>query len=256
MGDDLLSIFKTKAIVLKTQDFKESDKLLWLFTEKLGKITAIAKGAKKSKSKFFASTQNFCFGEYVLYRGKNLYNINEVDIIDSFQDLLKDLDTITYGSYFCELILIALQEEESNRWLFQEFVKGFYLMKNNVVDLEILARTLELKLLRATGYGFQFENCSICGNKINKSNYLSIQYHGGTCNECNKVNGISISYGAYNVLKFLDRSPVENIPRISLSDDLKKEVYKILNIFISQSYSKQPKSLEIFSYIKRSEQDE
>jgi len=242
--------------VLKTQDFKENDKLLWLFTEKLGKVTAIAKGAKKNKSKFFSSTQNFCFGEYVLYKGKNLYNINEVDIIDSFQGLLKDLDTIAYSSYFCELILIALQEEESNRWLFQEFVKGFYLMKNNVVDLEVLARTLELKLLRATGYGFQLENCSICGDKINKSNYLSIQYHGGTCNKCNKVNGISISYGAYNVLKFLDRSPIENIPRISLSDDLKKEIYKILNIFISQNYSKQPKSLEIFNYIKRSEQDE
>ncbi|QGU96836.1 DNA repair protein RecO [Clostridium bovifaecis] len=251
MGDDFLSIFKTKAMVLKTQDFKENDKLLWLFTDKLGKVSAIAKGAKKNKSKFFASTQSFCFGEYVLYRGKNLYTINEVEITDSFQSLLNDLDTITYGSYFCELILIALQEEESNRELFQDFIKSFYLMKNNAADLEILARALELKLLRSTGYGFEFENCSICGNKINKSNYLSIQYHGGTCNECNKVNGISISYGAYNVLKFLDRSLIENIPRISLSDDLKKEVYKILNIFISQNYSRQPKSLEIFNYIKK-----
>ncbi|WP_275936072.1 DNA repair protein RecO [Clostridium haemolyticum] len=65
-----------------------------------------------------SSTQVFCFGEYVLFRGKSLYNINEIDIIDSFQNLLKDMDTITYGSYFCELILIALEQEESNRELF------------------------------------------------------------------------------------------------------------------------------------------
>src|SRR3712207_9006835 len=41
------------------------------------------------------------------------YSINEVEIIDSFQSLLSDMDTITYGSYFCELILIALEQEQS-----------------------------------------------------------------------------------------------------------------------------------------------
>ncbi|MEA4826295.1 MAG: DNA repair protein RecO, partial [Clostridium sp.] len=138
MGDGFLSIFKTRAIVIKTQDFKENDKLIWLFTEKLGKVSAIARGAKRSKSKFLSSTQPFCFGEYILYRGKNLYNINEVQIIDSFQGILKDIDTITYGSYLCELILIGLQEEESNRDLFKDFIKAFYFMKNNVVDLQIL----------------------------------------------------------------------------------------------------------------------
>lgn len=53
LGDDVLSIFKSKAIVIKTLDFKESDKIIWLFTEKLGKISVIAKGAKKVKVNFY-----------------------------------------------------------------------------------------------------------------------------------------------------------------------------------------------------------
>lgn len=176
-----------------------------------------------------------------------------MEIIDSFQGLLKDMDNITYASYFCELALIALQEEESHREFFETFIKGFYLMKNNAIDLEILARTMELKLLRTTGYGFEFEKCSICGNRIDRSDYLNIEYHGGICGKCSKINGIKISYASYNVLKFLDRSSIENIHRISLTDELKKEVYKILSILISQSYSKKPKSLEILNYIKGSD---
>ncbi|KEH97028.1 DNA recombination protein RecO [Clostridium botulinum C/D str. BKT12695] len=251
-----MSIFKTKAIVLKTQDYKENDKLVWLFTEKIGKVCAIAKGAKKNKSKFMSSTQTFCFGEYVLFRGKSLYSINEVEIIDSFQNLLKDMDTITYGSYLCELILIALEQEESDRELFKDFIKSFYFLKNHAMDLEILARTFEFKLLKATGYGFDFEKCCICGKRINKSNYLSIQYYGGVCDSCEKTGGVNISYAAYGVLKFLYKTSIENAHIISASNEVKGEIYKVLDMFISQSYSKKPKSLEIFNYLKRSEYNE
>lgn len=146
--------------------------------------------------------------------------------------------------------MIALQEQESNRELFKEFIKSFYLIKNNAADLEILARSFELKLLRATGYGFDFEKCCVCGNKINKSNYISIKYYGGTCNECNKANGVNVNYGTYNVLKFLERTPMENIHKILVNRQIKDELYKVLNIFINQSYSKRPKSLEIFNYLK------
>ncbi len=243
-------------MVLKTQDYKENDKLIWIFSEKLGKISAIARGAKKGKSKFMATTQSFCFGEYVLYRGKSIYTINEVEIIDSFQSILKDIESITYGSYFCELILIALNDEESNRELFKDFIKAFYLLKSKAVDFENLTRCFEMKLLDATGYRFNFDRCCICGKRVTTCNYISFQYHGGICTECNRVNGMVISYPAYNVLRFLNKTPIENINRISVSDEIKKEIYKILDIFISHSYTRKPKSLQIFNYLKGSEYNE
>lgn len=48
-----LSVFETKAVIIKTQDFKENDKLVWFYTEKLGKITAVVRGAKRSKVNFW-----------------------------------------------------------------------------------------------------------------------------------------------------------------------------------------------------------
>lgn len=254
-GGGFLSIFKTRAVVIKTQDIKEYDKLVWLFSEKLGKISTIAKGAKKSSNKLFIHTLQFCYGDYVVYKGKNLYVINEGSVIESFQDMLNDLDKITYASYFCELIDISMQDEESNRQLFKLLVTAFYLMKNNIVDMEILARAFEIKILQYTGYGFNLDNCCMCRKKITSSNYISFQYSGGICDECEKINGDHVSYEAYNIIKYLCKIPLENVYRISLSVNAKKELYKVLKEFITQSYSRKPKSLNMLNNLTKFQQE-
>jgi DNA repair protein RecO (recombination protein O) len=249
LGDDFLSIFKTRAVVIKTQDIKESDKLVWLFSEKLGKISTVAKGSKKSRNNLFTTTLQFCYGDYVVYKGKSLYTINESVIIDSFQDLLNDLDTLTYASYFCELIDICMQDEESNRELFRHLVTAFYLIKNKAVDIETLARAYELKVLEATGYGFNLESCCMCRKKLNHCNYISLQYSGGVCSECERFNGIYVKQGTYNALKYLSRISLENVYRVSLSKEIKQEMYNILSLVISQNYFRKPKSLETLNYL-------
>ncbi|EET87283.1 DNA repair protein RecO [Clostridium carboxidivorans P7] len=252
-GGGFLSIFKTRAVVIKTQDIKESDKLVWLFSEKLGKISTIAKGSKKSSNKLFTSTLQFSYGDYVVYKGKSLYVINESTAIDSFQELLNDLDKLTYASYFCEIIDISMQDEESNRELFKLLITAFYFLKNKVVDIEILARAFEIKALQATGYGFNLEHCCMCRKKINTSNYISFQYSGGVCQECAKVNGINVSYPAYNALKYISKIPLENVYRVNLSKEIKDELYKVLSQFIDQSYFRRPKSLDILNCLTKFE---
>ncbi|MDU3722825.1 MAG: DNA repair protein RecO, partial [Clostridium celatum] len=71
----VLSLVKTKGVIIKSIDYKENDKLIWAYTEEVGKITFIARGAKKSKSKNLSITLPLCFGEYVFFKGKNLYNL-------------------------------------------------------------------------------------------------------------------------------------------------------------------------------------
>ncbi|GAA0747296.1 DNA repair protein RecO [Clostridium oceanicum] len=223
---------------------------MWLYTEKLGKITCIAKGAKKNRSKYFSNTMQFCYGNYVIYKGRNLFNISEAEIIDSFQDFLKDLDTLTYCSYLCELIDICVQEKESNRYLFKELMVSFYLIKTNAIDIEVLTRAFEVKLLRATGYELNLDRCSFCGKKINKSNYINFQYLSGICDECEKINGVYINLETYNVLKYLLKMPLEKLHRLSISKNTKKELFKILSMIISQNYMKKPKSLQMLNFMK------
>ena len=189
----------------------------------------------------------------MVFRGKNLYNLSEGKIIESFQELLGDLTTLTYASYLCELIDISMHEEESNRELFKIFVTTLYLMKTKAVDNEILLRAFELHLLKLTGYGMNFESCGVCRERISSSNYINLQYFGGVCEKCLKANGIKISRAAFNALKFLNSVPLEKVYRVSLPKETKNEIFNIMSILISNNYSRKPKSLQMLEFIKESE---
>ena len=242
--------------MIKTSDIGENNKLLTIFTDKIGKISTVAKGAKKSKSKFLSMTLPLCYGEYVVFRGKNLYTLNEGKIIDSFQELLGDLTTLTYASYLCELIDISMQDEESNRELFKELITALYLLKTKALDNELLVRAFELKLMRLTGYGINFEYCGICRKRLSSSNYISLQYFGGVCHECNKEQGLFITRPAFNSLKFLNSISLDKVYRLNLSKEIKEELYKINIGLIANFYSRKPKSLQMFDFIKESGEDE
>lgn len=245
-----LSIVETKAVIIKTQDFKENDKLVWFYTEKVGKITAIVRGAKKSKSKFLALTLPLCYGEYMVYKGKSLYTLQEGKIIQSFQGLLNNLHKLTYSSYLCELIDIACADNEINMELFKTLITTLYLLNTDALDYELLIRAFELKLLKTTGYNLTLNNCSVCRKKISSSNYISLSHYGGICDECPKEHGVFISKGAYNALRFLMNMDIDKLYRLNLNHEIKSEIEKVITFLVSNSYAKKPKSLEMLKFIK------
>lgn len=245
-----LSVFETKAVIIKTQDYRENDKLVWFYTENLGKITAIVRGAKKSKSKFLSLTLPLCYGEYMVYKGRNLYTLQEGKIINSFQGLLNNLDKLTYSSYLCELIHIACEENEVNKGLFRDLVTTLYLLNTDALDYELLIRSFELKLLKATGYSLTLDTCCICRKKIRVSNYISLSSFGGVCDECPKEHGVFVSKGAYNALRYLMTTNVDKLYRLNLNSEIKNEIEKVTTFFIANNYTKKPKSLEMLKFIK------
>ena len=246
----ILSLLKCNGVVIKTQDYRENDKLVWLYTDNLGKITMIAKGAKKSRNKLFSNTIPLCYGEYLLFKGRSLFVLQEGKIHNSFQGLLNNLDKLTYSSYICELIDIALIEGEKNIKLFKEFITTLYLLDTDALDYELLIRHFELRLLKATGYGLNLDYCTCCRKKINVTNYIDVSNFGGICESCTRQHGIYLSKGAYNSLKFLLNTSPDKIYRLKISNDIKKEIEKVTTYIISHNYAKKPKSLEMLNYLK------
>ena len=245
-----MALVKTKGVIIKVQDYKENDKLLWMYTEELGIVTCIAKGAKRSKSQLLSVTLPLCFGEYLLFKGKNLYNLQEGKIINSFQGLLNNLEKLTYSSYLCELIDICVENDEVNSALFKEFMICLYLLSTDALDYELLVRAFELRLLEATGYNLELDRCCICKKKISVADYISLSHYGGVCDECNKEYGFFISKPAYNALRFLKNTSMDKVYRLNVNDEIKKQMERVITNIIANNYSKRPKSLEMLSYIK------
>ena len=71
-----MGTIKMSGIIISENNLGDYDKMLTMLTPGLGKISCVAKGARRQKSALLAGTQFLCFGEYLMYKGANTYNIN------------------------------------------------------------------------------------------------------------------------------------------------------------------------------------
>ena len=92
---DTRKLVKTKGIVLAETNFSEADKMLTILTPDLGKISCVAKGARRLHNKLMSTSQVFAFSDLVLYRGNGeTYYINSAELIDAFYPLRVDYDKL------------------------------------------------------------------------------------------------------------------------------------------------------------------
>ena len=103
---------EVKALVIRTLDLSEHDRLLTLFTEEHGKITAVANGSRTLKSRYLAAAQLFCYASFVLYKKGDRYWVREASLIESFFDLRADLTRTALASYVCDVAGDVVEENQ------------------------------------------------------------------------------------------------------------------------------------------------
>ena len=87
-----MATVKVKGVILSENNMGDYDKMLTMLTPNFGKISCVAKGARRPKSALLAGTQMFCFGEYMMYQGTSTYHINSCETIEIFYKLRTDLE--------------------------------------------------------------------------------------------------------------------------------------------------------------------
>ena len=147
---------KTQAIVLQAIDYKDSDKLLTLFSPNLGKITAGIRGVKKPKAKLAFSAQPFCFAEYVLATKGGRYTVTSAYLHESFFELRSDITRFYGGAAVMETVREITLENQDCQNLFIaliECLKTLCLTNESVEDAVV---TFLLIALRESGYPIDF----------------------------------------------------------------------------------------------------
>lgn len=232
-------LFKVQGIVLKSINFNDSDKILTIFTKERGKIQAIAKGVRKPKSKNIASTQVFSLSEFILYKGKNLYNLNQSEIINSYYPLRDDLNKLSYASYIIELTSTGLIEEEVNIKIFGLLIKTLDLILKQD-QYEQIIRAFELKFISYLGYRPHLIDCVNCHDEINSNFKFSILNSGVLCEKCKLADRFSkpINMETLNIMKFLLFSSFDEILKIDIDQNILKNIGNIMISFISKHLDK------------------
>ncbi len=233
-------------IVLSTGLIGEYDRRLVILTKERGKITAFAKGVRKTTNQLISKCQLFVMGEFTLYEGKNAYTLKNVNVKEYFHELTFDMDKYCYGSYFCEMMSYFTHEgDRATDYLNLLFV-SLNALKKGLIPAKLIRLIYEIKILDVFGQGIQSYGCPICGND-KLSNVFDAHSGGVLCRNCvNKAfHPIHISEQALYTLQYVNGASFGSLYNFKVSDAIIGELSDICKEFMSIYIDKKFNSLQI-----------
>lgn len=153
-----------RGLVLRETETKETDKILTLLTAERGKLSVIARGARRKNCKFAACAQSLAWSEWTLYQRGQWYYASEGTTLALFDGLRNDLEAMALGFYLAELTEAVTAEEAPAGELLRHLLNGLYALSDLGKDPELVKPAFELKLLCLAGYEPLADSCAVCGD--------------------------------------------------------------------------------------------
>lgn len=231
-----------KGIIIAENNMGDFDKMLTMLTPGVGKISCVAKGARRPNSALLAGTQFLCFGEYVMYRGKEHYTINSCESIEVFYNLRTDLDKLNVAVNITKIIQDVTNENENSYKILQLYLNTLYMLSETDKDMEFITAVFKLKLLCYLGFRPKIESCASCKEKENLE-YFSIKDNGIKCMACARQDkgAIKISESTYLALKYIITAPSKKLFSFSLKDESLQELKLISKVYFNEKLEKEYK---------------
>lgn len=133
---------KVNGLILSESNVGDFDKMLTMLTPGNGKISCVAKGARRPKSALLAGTQMFCFGEYLMFKGAQTYHINSVEPIEVFYNLRTDLDKLKYAVHINKIVQDVTEENQNCYRILQLLLNTLYTISETDKDLDLTIRNI------------------------------------------------------------------------------------------------------------------
>jgi len=240
-----LPSYKVEAVVLKTYDLGEADKILVLFTREAGRVSAVAKGSRKPRSKSAGGAQAFGHNVYLLHRGRNLDIVAQYEIVRQYRQIRSDLDRLAYGSYSADLVFQTSHERDPAPEVFDLLVWILDTIEEGR-NLEVAVHVFELRLMETLGYRPQLDACVVCGREAPGRARFCSEAGGILCDNCRQsaAGTREVSEGTLRSLRLLQEPGDARWQFLRLAGEVAQEVRAVLDDYIVYRLEKRPASLE------------
>ena len=239
---------KIEGIIVSVNDFKESSKILNIFTKEYGVIGVIAKGCKSIKSTLRSVTDRLTYGYfYMNYREDKLSVLSSVDVINPFKNIKKDIECISYASYILDLATQVYKQNNSSdiyKLLIDSLIKI-----NELYDPMVITNILELKYLDYLGVMPVLDRCSVCGSEKSIAT-LSSSRGCYICNNCLK-NDRMVSAKTIKLIRMFYYVDISKIEKLDISELCKNEINTFLNEYYENYTGLYLKSKNFINNIKK-----
>lgn len=227
--------FRAEAIVLKHNEFGEADRMLTLFTREKGKLRAIAKGARKVRSRKGGHLEPFTHVNLLLAQGRDLHIVTQAEAVQAYLPLRADLPLLGYASYSVELLDKFVYDEEENRAIFR-------LLLNTLTRLsrgdqpQLVLRYYEIHLLDLLGFRPELQHCVKSGMEIKpQDQYFSAELGGVLSPAYGKdtPRAVPVSLDALRYLRHFQRSSYQQAQRARISPQVQRELEVLVQHYIT-----------------------
>ena len=213
-----METFVTPGLVLKETRYKESDRILTILTPELGVISASAQSSLRLKSRLFSACGLFCYSEFTLVPGRNMYTVREASVKNVFHGISNTIEGMSLAMYLAEMTLsLSPTGQEAEREL-RLLLNCLYMISENKADLRVIKAVFELRTMSECGFMPQIVCCLDCGIYDGDAFYLDVQEGHLLCADCAAKARKSCN---------LDQGALYALRHICLVDDKKIFAFKI-----------------------------
>ncbi len=226
---------RIEAVVLRHTDWGEADRLLTLYSRELGKVRAVAKGARKLRSRKAGHLEPFTRVTLMLARGRDLWIITQAESVDAFLPLRENLVLTGYAAYVIELLDRFTYEEGENRALYSLLVDTLGRLSAGQ-DIFLTTRYYEIRLLDFLGFRPELFHCVNCGSDIRaQDQFFSAQHGGAVCPNCPAAvpGSRAVSMLALKFLRHLQRSTYGEAARAVVPPPVQREMETLLQYYLT-----------------------
>ena len=221
-----------KGLVIKTVDYRESDRIITVFTEEMGVVSAMARSARSLKSRKMSATLQYCYSNFILIKRGDFYDVKEAELIESFFDIRKTIDGLALSAYIAE-VLSFVTVAEAERELLRLSLNSLYAIASGKYPLNKVKAAFEIRCATILGFMPDVTSCAICGEK-NGEFFFDIMGGHIQCFSCKSKaekthTDLSdpheshivciLSEGARRALLYCIYCPVERLLSFSLSNE-------------------------------------
>src|SRR5258706_10561577 len=182
-----MGLVNTDAIVLRTYNLAEADRIVVCLTRSAGLVRAVAKGARRMKSRFGASLEPFTLIRLAFYEKENreLVSISNAEILKSHFNLAAQLEASEVLAYMGELVGEFAPPHEANEKLFRMVTACVDALETSPSSARLILRYFEVWLLRLAGLFPDVRSCADCGTRLHDGDPSCLDVVlNSPCHEC------------------------------------------------------------------------
>ena len=213
--------------------YKEADRIVTLYTRERGRLSAIARGVCRTKSKVGGRLEPFTLAQVSLYSGRNLYTVVGVETLRTFQAVREELFRMNEGARLLTATRHLFPAEERNASAFNLLVRGIAKLAeaSDASDAAKVVLATRLKLLAVLGYTPDLGSCAHCGGDSPPFGF-SPSLGGVVCEPCASEDAVScflVSSGALAAMRYLLQSPLAEVTQLDMDGRALGEVEQVIS---------------------------